>query len=94
MTYAVQVDENGQITLPAELRDHLDLGPDAELELEAREGVVILTKKPQPGLDIPPEDRQRRIHEAFAELRPAMRAAFVAEGWNSVQEYINDMRGW
>jgi bifunctional DNA-binding transcriptional regulator/antitoxin component of YhaV-PrlF toxin-antitoxin module len=90
MTFTAKLDEYGRLTLPLELRDRL--GPNAEVEIEVREDMVRLTKL-EPGLDASTEDRAQRIQNAFARLRPAMREAFVAEGWKSVDEYIDDMRG-
>jgi AbrB family looped-hinge helix DNA binding protein len=92
MTFAATIDENGQITLPLELREQLNLAPNTQVEFEERDGVITMTKT-QPDPPVDPEERARRIEAAIAKLRPAMRAAFVAEGWNSVEEYVNDMRG-
>ena len=92
MTFAATIDENGQLTLPPELREHLDLTPNTIVEFQEQDGVVTLSRQ-RPQSQITPEERVRRLKAAVAALQPSMRAAFLAEGWTSVEEYMDDMRG-
>ncbi len=91
MTFAATIDENGQITVPAEVRETLDLTPDSQVEFRQHGKVITLNKKiDKPQLS--PEERVRRLEAAIAKYGGTLRDRMLADGYKSVAEYMNDIR--
>jgi antitoxin component of MazEF toxin-antitoxin module len=90
MTYAARVDQNGLLTLPQELCEHLGLVACAEVELEESNNVIRLHPRSKATEDA---DRIQTMMERTQKYVGSQREQFLAEGWTSVDEYIADMRG-
>lgn len=90
MTYAVRVDENGLLTLPQEICEHLGLTANSEVELEESGNVISLHPRSKATEEA---DRIQTMMERTQKYVGSQREQFLAEGWTSVDEYIDDMRG-
>ncbi len=91
MTFAATIDENGALTLPKELREHLELTPHSQVEFRQHGGTVTLSKKISTP-EVSPDERVRRMEAAIAKYSGTFREQMLAEGYNSVDEYMEDIR--
>jgi len=78
MSWSTRVTENGQVTIPKELREKYDLDPGDEVVwLDTDEGIVV-TKRTRPAGDC-----------SFRRTRPTRRVSSVAE---ELVERVQDRR--
>jgi AbrB family looped-hinge helix DNA binding protein len=87
MTFVATIDEHGQVSIPSEVMESLRLEPGTPVELEIR------TPEPEPAKDQPEEFDAERFKRWFDKYRGIGRAQFLAEGYTSIEEYVNEMRG-
>jgi bifunctional DNA-binding transcriptional regulator/antitoxin component of YhaV-PrlF toxin-antitoxin module len=83
MTFVATIDERGQLAIPGEVMEGLRLEPGATVEVEVR---------------APDQDKARssdadRFNRWFEKYRGSKRAEFLAAGYTSIEEYMNDLRG-
>ncbi|ADW68463.1 isoprenoid biosynthesis enzyme family protein [Granulicella tundricola] len=93
MTYIATVDHEGQIKLPQEILEHLGVSANVQVELEATEGAVKVSRRLAGEATMSLENRLKRAKDAIEKYGGPVREQFLAEGWKSVDEYIDDMRG-
>lgn len=75
----MKVGERGQVTIPKEIRDKFDLGPETEVEFRVVNGSIVLRKAPRKlGL----AKWKGRCKDRFAEL-----------GYSSVDQFVEGVRG-
>jgi len=75
----MKIGERGQVTIPKELRERFGLGPNTEVEFRVVRNAIILEKNPKP-LD---------LHR----WRGKCRRSFEDLGYNSVDRFLDDVRG-
>lgn len=75
----MKVGQRGQVTIPKEIREQFGIGPDTEVGFRVADGAIILEKKPR---KLPLEKWKGYCKDTFAE-----------QGYRSVDEFIDDVRG-
>jgi AbrB family looped-hinge helix DNA binding protein len=75
----MKIGERGQVTIPKEIRDRFDLGPETDVEFDVVRGSIVLKKAPKK-LDL--RNWKGRSKANFEEL-----------GYTSVDQFIEDVRG-
>ena len=75
----MKIGERGQVTIPKEIRDRFELGPDTQVEFQVIDGSIILRKIP------------RKLN--LEKWKGHCKASFAELGVSSVDEYIDDVRG-
>ncbi len=75
----MKLGERGQVTIPKEIRDKFGLGPQSEVEFQIVDGKILL-KKVSNRLDI-----GRWVGHC--------KQSFLELGYNSVDEYVEEVRG-
>jgi len=82
----VTVNRQGRITLPASIRKELDIGADATLEVEARDGGIFL----RPAVIIPREDVWAYMPEHIAAVERARNGpAYIGVTSDDLKELID-----
>ena len=87
MTFVATIDERGQVSIPSEVMESLRLEPGTPVELEIR------ATEPEQGKDEPEKFDEERFKRAMDKYRGIGRGQFLAEGYTSIEEYVNEMRG-
>jgi hypothetical protein len=82
MRLEARVGENGQITIPTDLLEALRLAPDAPVEVE----LTPLHNNHNATID------WDAVHKIVAKVRQPLVAGMRADGYDSVDEYIHDVR--
>ncbi|MDB5524619.1 MAG: AbrB/SpoV protein [Rhizobium sp.] len=80
----MRVTEKGQVTIPKEIRDHLDIKPGSEVDFIASDKGALLVK----GDALSPEDRRRRIEQWSKRIEGTLDL-----GSMSTDEYMIWLRG-
>ncbi len=75
----MKVGERGQVTIPKEIRERFDIGPDTQVEFQVADDVIILRKAAKP-LGI--RKWKGKCLHSFQEL-----------GYKSVDKFLEDVRG-
>ena len=75
----MKIGERGQVTIPKDIRDQFGLGPDVEVEFHVENESIVLRKAP------------RRLE--IGRWRGRCRDSFSDLGYNSVDDFIEDVRG-
>ncbi len=75
----MKIGERGQVTIPKDIRERFGLGPDTEVEFRVVRNVLVLEKKARP-MD-------------FAKWKGKARRSFEELGYESVDDFIDDVRG-
>jgi AbrB family looped-hinge helix DNA binding protein len=75
----MKIGERGQVTIPKELRERFGLNPETEVEFRVVRDALVLEKKAKP-LDL--DKWKGRCRRSFEEL-----------GYNSVDKFLDDLRG-
>lgn len=83
MTFVATIDERGQLAIPGEVMEGLRLEPGATVEVEVR----------SPHQEPVPEFDAEAFNRKIDKYRGTKRAEFLAAGYTSIEEYMNDLRG-
>jgi AbrB family looped-hinge helix DNA binding protein len=75
----MKIGERGQVTIPKEIRKQFGLGPDTEVEFHVVNGSIVLKKAP------------RKLN--LARWKGRCRSTFAKLGYQSVDKFIEDVRG-
>lgn len=75
----MKIGERGQVTIPKDIREQFGLSAETEVEFHVVRGSIVLKKSPQK-LNL--ERWKGRCSDSF-----------VKEGYSSVDEFIEDIRG-
>jgi AbrB family looped-hinge helix DNA binding protein len=75
----MKVGERGQVTIPKDIRDRFGLSPDAEVEFHVIRGTIVLKKAP------------RKLH--LDKWKGRCKSSFEELGYESVEQFIDDVRG-
>ena len=75
----MKVGERGQVTIPKEIRDRFGIGPDTEVEFRVSNGSIVLRKSP------------KRLN--LSRWKGRCKQSFIDLGYESVDEFIEDVRG-
>lgn len=75
----MKIGERGQVTIPKTIRDRFGLGPATEVEFRVAKDTIILEKKP------------KRLD--FNKWKGRCRGSFSRLGYESVNDFIEDVRG-
>jgi AbrB family looped-hinge helix DNA binding protein len=75
----MKVGERGQVTIPKPLRERYGLGPKTEIEFSVANDSIVLRKKPQ------------KLN--FKRWKGRCRGSFAALGYDSVDRFLEDLRG-
>ncbi len=75
----MKIGERGQVTIPKPLRERFGLGPETEVEFRVVRNTLVLQKKPRP-LEL-------------NKWRGHCRRSFEDLGYNSVDKFMDDLRG-
>jgi len=75
----MKVGERGQVTIPKPLRERYGLGAKTEIEFCEVNDAIVLRKKPQ------------KVN--LRKWKGRCRASFAALGYESVDRFIEDLRG-
>jgi AbrB family looped-hinge helix DNA binding protein len=83
MKFQSKLGERGQVVIPKKIRDDLGLNKNSEIEFELKGTVVTLRpKRDVSNLDL-----------AIKKYGGSLRKRFLASGYKSVDEYIDEIRG-
>ena len=74
----MRVGQRGQVTIPKDIRDRFGIGPAAEVEFHVESGSIVLKKAP------------KRLNLKKWKGRCK---SILAAGYNSVDEFVEDVRG-
>jgi AbrB family looped-hinge helix DNA binding protein len=83
MKFQSKVGERGQVVIPKAIRDNLGLDKNTALEFELKGATVTLRAKRDLG----------NFDLAMKKYAGSLRESFLASGYKSVDEYIDDIRG-
>ncbi|HEY5055972.1 MAG TPA: AbrB/MazE/SpoVT family DNA-binding domain-containing protein [Acidobacteriaceae bacterium] len=86
MKYQSKLGERGQVVIPKPIRDNLRLAKNSAIEFEVKGAVVTLRPKR-------PEDEMANFDLAMKKYAGSLRKRFLASGYKSVDDYIDDIRG-
>ncbi len=75
----MKIGERGQVTIPKEIRDQFGLGPQTEVEFQVVRGAIVLRKAP------------RKLN--LSKWKGRCASSFARLGYNSVDRFIEDVRG-
>jgi len=75
----MKIGERGQVTIPKDLRNRFGLGPETEVEFRVVRDTIVLQKK-RKSLDL-------------KKWKGACRRSFEDLGYESVDRYLEDVRG-
>ncbi len=75
----MKIGERGQVTIPKDIREQFGLSPETEVEFSVVGGSIILKKAP------------KRLN--LEKWKGRCRDSFAKEGYSSVDEFIEDIRG-
>jgi AbrB family looped-hinge helix DNA binding protein len=83
MKFQSKVGERGQVVIPKPIRDTLGLDKNSAVEFELKGRTVMLK----------PKDDLVDFELALKRYGGSLRKQFLAKGYKSVDEYLNEMRG-
>jgi len=83
MKYQSKLGERGQVVIPKPIRDNLGLNKNSAIEFELKGKVVVLKAK----------DDMAAFEAALKKYRASLRKQFLAKGYKSVDQYLDEMRG-
>ena len=83
MKYQSKVGERGQVVIPKAIRDNLGLNKNSAIEFELKGATVILKVK----------DDIADFEKALKRYGGSLRKRFLAKGYKSVDQYLDEMRG-
>lgn len=83
MKFQSKVGERGQVVIPKAIRDNLGLDKNSALEFELKGATVTLRAKRDMG----------NFDLAMKKYAGSLRKQFLADGYTSVDQYINESRG-
>ena len=83
MKYTTKVGERGQVVIPKAIRDSLKLDKNSSVEFEMNGTVLTLR----------PTRDMRKFDEAIKKYKGSMRKQLLADGYNSVDDLMKDLRG-
>lgn len=75
----MKIGERGQVTIPKDIRDRFGLSPETEVEFHVSNGSIVLTKAP------------RKLN--LSKWKGRCKQSFANLGYDSVDQYIEDVRG-
>ncbi|MGH9482416.1 MAG: AbrB/MazE/SpoVT family DNA-binding domain-containing protein [Terriglobales bacterium] len=75
----MKIGERGQVTIPKDIREQFDLGPETEVEFRVVGGTIVLKKAP------------KKLN--LAKWKGCCGEAFAKLGYSSVNKFIEDVRG-
>ena len=85
MKYQSKLGERGQVVIPKPIRDNLGLNKNSAIEFELKGATVTLR---------PSRDQEMRNFDlAIKKYGGSLRQAFLAKGYKSVDEYLDETRG-
>jgi AbrB family looped-hinge helix DNA binding protein len=83
MKFQGKLGERGQVVIPKAIRDNLGLGKDSAVVFELKGTTLTLT----------PKRDMKRFDDALRKYRGALRKEFLADGYESVDQYLKETRG-
>jgi AbrB family looped-hinge helix DNA binding protein len=83
MKYDSRIGQRGQIVIPKPIRDNLGLNKSSSMEVELKGRVILLKEK----------DDMAAFEAALKKYRGSLRKRFLAKGYKSVDQYLDEMRG-
>jgi AbrB family looped-hinge helix DNA binding protein len=86
MKFEVKIGERGQIVIPKPIRDRLRLEKNTALDVEQK-GTIVTLK--------PSREREMRNFDlAMKKYAGSLRKQFLADGYTSVDQYLDETRGF
>ena len=85
MKYQSKVGERGQVVIPKPIRDNLGLSKNSGIEFELKGTTVTLRPSR--------EQELRNFELAMKKYAGSLRESFLAKGYKSVDEYLDESRG-
>jgi AbrB family looped-hinge helix DNA binding protein len=86
MKYQSKLGERGQVVIPKPIRDNLRLDKNSAIEFELKGSTVTLRAKPA-------NSDMANFELAIKKYAGSLRKQFLAKGYKSVDQYIDEMRG-
>jgi len=86
MKFQSKLGERGQVVIPKAIRDNLGLSKNAAIEFELKGATVTLRAKSH-------ANEMANFDLAMKKYAGSLRKQFLASGYKSVDEYIDDIRG-
>ena len=86
MKYQSKVGERGQVVIPKPIRDKLGLDKNSAIEFELKGATVILRAKRA-------DSDMASFELALKRYGGSLRKRFLAKGYKSVDQYLDEMRG-
>jgi AbrB family looped-hinge helix DNA binding protein len=86
MKYQSKVGERGQVVIPKPIRDNLRLDKNSAIEFELKGSTVTLRPKPA-------NSDMANFELALKRYGGSLRKQFLAKGYKSVDQYLDEMRG-
>jgi AbrB family looped-hinge helix DNA binding protein len=83
MKFQSKLGERGQVVIPKAIRDNLGLNKNSSIEFELKGSTVILKAK----------DDMADFEKALKRYGGSLRKQFLAKGYKSVDQYLDEMRG-
>jgi AbrB family looped-hinge helix DNA binding protein len=83
MKFQSKLGERGQVVIPKPIRDNLGLNKNSAIEFELKGSTVILKAK----------DDVADFEKALKRYGGSLRKQFLAKGYKSVDQYLDEMRG-
>jgi AbrB family looped-hinge helix DNA binding protein len=83
MKFQSKVGERGQVVIPKAIRDNLGLNKHSAIEFELKGTTVVLKTK----------DDLTDFEAALKRYGGSLRKQFLAKGYKSVDQYVDEMRG-
>ena len=83
MKFQSKLGERGQVVIPKAIRDNLGLKKNTAIEFELKGTTVILKAK----------DGMADFERALKRYGGSLRKQFLAKGYKSVDQYLDEMRG-
>jgi AbrB family looped-hinge helix DNA binding protein len=83
MKFQSKVGERGQVVIPKEIRDNLGLNKHSVIEFKLKGATVVLKTK----------DDLADFEQALKRYGGSLRKQFLAKGYKSVDQYVDEMRG-
>lgn len=85
MKYQSKLGERGQVVIPKPIRDKLGLSKNSAIEFEFK-GTTVMLRPSR-------EQELRNFDLALKKYAGTLRKAFLAKGYKSVDQYLDETRG-
>jgi AbrB family looped-hinge helix DNA binding protein len=85
MKYQSKVGERGQVVIPKPIRDNLGLSKNSAIEFELKGSTITLRASR--------EQELRNFKLAMKKYAGSLRKSFLAKGYKSVDQFIDESRG-